>query len=119
MHIEIADHVDLDRAEALVSWLERPHLDRVTITLPGLDTTERERAAVTVLRLFNDCGCAWGLAALVLAGTGALLVRPDGGQGIAGVVLAGLLAAAAGKLLGLAWSRRRLLALLHNLRSAS
>ncbi|MEV6816443.1 hypothetical protein [Micromonospora sp. NPDC051296] len=119
MHIEIAGHADLDRAEALVSWLERPHLDRVTITLPGLDTTERERTAVTLRHLFNDCGCAWGLAALVVAGAGSLLAWPSGGRGIAVAVLGCLLAAAAGKLLGLAWSRRRLLALLHHLRSAS
>ncbi len=119
MHIEIADHADLDRAEALVSWLERPHLDRVIITLPGIGTTERERAAANLRHLFNDCGCAWGLAALVLAGAGSLLVWPSGARGVTGAVLGCLLAAVAGKLLGLAWSRRRLLALLHTLRSAA
>ena len=119
MHIEIANHADLDRAEALVSWLQRPHLDRVTITLPGLTATERKNAAMALRRLFNDCGCAWGLAALTAAVVGSVLIWPGSGRPLAGAVLGCLGAAVAGKLLGLASSRRRLLALLHALRSAA
>lgn len=119
MHIEIADCADLDRAEALVSWLRRPHLDRVTVTMPGLDAAERERAAKAIRHLFNDCGCTWGALALVAAGAGVLMVGPNGGRAVAGAALGCLAAAAAGKLLGLAWSRWRLLTRLRALRSAS
>ncbi|MEV6367723.1 hypothetical protein D7147_16075 [Micromonospora musae] len=119
MNIEIARVADLDRVETLVSWLKRPHLDRVTITMPGLDTTERERAARTIRHLFNDCGCAWAALAFVVAVPAAVLARPSGGAAYAVAALSCLAAAVAGKLLGLAWSRQRLLARLRALRSAS
>lgn len=119
MNIEIATHADLDRAEALVSWLRRPHLDRVTITMPGLDNTDRDRAVGAIRHLFNDCGCTWAAVALVAAGSAVLLIGPSGGRAVAGAALCCLTAAVAGKLLGLAWSRRRLLARLRSLRSAS
>ncbi|TYB93669.1 hypothetical protein FXF53_27730 [Micromonospora sp. WP24] len=119
MNIEIARVADLDRVETLVSWLKRPHLDRVTITMPGLDTTERERAARTIRHLFNDCGCAWAALAFVVAVPAAVLARPSGGAAYAVAALSCLAVAVAGKLLGLAWSRQRLLARLRALRSAS
>ncbi|MEV6377233.1 hypothetical protein [Micromonospora musae] len=119
MNIEIARVADLDRVETLVSWLKRPHLDRVTITMPGLDITERERAARTIRHLFNDCGCAWAALAFVVAVPAAVLARPSGGAAYAVAALSCLAAAVAGKLLGLAWSRQRLLARLRALRSAS
>ncbi|MEV4197724.1 hypothetical protein [Micromonospora globbae] len=119
MNIEIAHPADLDRVEALVSWLKRPHLDRVTITMPGLDATESDRAARTIRHLFNDCGCAWGASALVVAVAGAVLARPGGVAALATAALACLAAAVAGKLLGLAWSRQRLLARLRALRTAA
>jgi hypothetical protein len=119
MHIEIADRADLDRAETLVSLLRRPHLDRVTVTLPGLDATERERTAAIIRRLFNDCGCDWGALALVTAVVGVLMVGPSGGPAVAAAVLGCLAAAVAGKLLGLSWSRRRLLLRLRALRAVS
>ncbi|MFD0785019.1 hypothetical protein ACFQZ8_14020 [Micromonospora azadirachtae] len=119
MNIEIARAADLDRVETLVSWLKRPHLDRVTVTMPGLDTTERERAARTIRHLFNDCGCAFGALALVVTVAASVLARPSGGTAYAMTALTCLAAAVAGKLLGLAWSRQRLLARLRALRSAS
>ncbi|MFC0504379.1 hypothetical protein [Micromonospora costi] len=119
MNIEIAHPADLDRVETLVSWLKRPHLDRVTVTMPGLDATERDRAARTIRHLFNDCGCAWAALTFVVAVTVAVLARPSGGTAIAVAALTCVAAAIAGKLLGLAWSRQRLLARLRALRSAS
>lgn len=115
MHIEIAERTDLDRAGALVSWLRRPHVDRVVVTLAALDARERERSAEAIRRLFNDCGCTWSAVALVGAGGVALAA----GRSVIGVALTALAAAVAGKLLGLAWSRHRLLARLRALRLAA
>ncbi|MEU8297150.1 hypothetical protein AB0C04_07685 [Micromonospora sp. NPDC048909] len=119
MNIEIADQADLDRAETLVSWLQRPHLDRVTVTMPGLDDTERDRAARAIRHLFNDCGCTWAAVAFVAAGAAAVLIGPSGGRAVAVAAAGCLTTAVADKLLGLAWSRRRLLARLRSLHSAS
>ncbi|MCM0676766.1 hypothetical protein NCC78_19050 [Micromonospora phytophila] len=118
MDIRIADSADLDRTEALVSWLRRPHVDGVAVTVPGLDAARRERSARQLRRHFNDCGCAWSALALVAAVTAALVLGPRGGA-IAVAALGCLGAAVTGKLLGLAWSRRRLLTLLRALRTTS
>ncbi|SCF47193.1 hypothetical protein [Micromonospora mirobrigensis] len=118
MDVEIADRADLDRVAALVSLLHRPHLDRVTVTLSGLDATERRHTAELLRRLFNDCGCGAGALAMVVAVAVALLVGPHGGRAIATAALGCLGAAVAGKFLGLARSRRRLLVRLRALRAA-
>ncbi|HEX2772212.1 MAG TPA: hypothetical protein VHN18_07240 [Micromonosporaceae bacterium] len=119
MHLEIAGRADLDRAEALATWLRRPHVDQVAVRMPGLDSAECERSARAIRHLFNDCGCTWGALALLVAAVGVLVIGPAGWPDVGGSVLGCLAAAAGGKLLGLAWSRYHLLARLRALRSST
>ncbi|MFI7245277.1 hypothetical protein [Streptomyces qinglanensis] len=118
MHLVLQRAEDLRRAAALASWLGRPTVDEVVVLLPWLGTGERGRSAETVRRLFNDCGCTAGIAAFTGAVSAFLVYRLAIAPGVFpwplfGVtVLLGVAAGVCGKLLGLAWSRRRLRGLL-------
>ena len=103
----LADADDLRRAYAGATWLRRERVDHVLVALRSVPEPTRAEAARRVRRHLNACGCRAGEAALVLALAVALLIpwHPVGPAPTAVlVVLAGL----AGRLLGLAWSRRQL-----------
>jgi hypothetical protein len=96
---------DLDAAHADATWLGRARVDHVLLELPGLTERTRTQSALRVRRHINDCGCLWGEIAL-LAGIVTVWLTPVAVT--APVVLLVVLSAVAGKLLGLAWSRRQL-----------
>lgn len=112
MRLQLESHDDLFQAAALASWLDRPSVSEVVVTLPWLDTDERSSSAQAIRRLFNDCGCAVGsisamatVAAVLLP---QVLTRGWSWPAVGSAVGAGVAAAVAGKLAGLAWSRWRL-----------
>jgi len=116
MTLVIQDRRDLHRAGHLVSWLNRPAVDLVQVTLPWLDSREQQRNAKALKFYLNDCGCLWGVPAFVAAFAGCLAMAPSrGGQTWIAVGLSLLVAVAAAlvaKLAALAWSRWRLRVLL-------
>lgn len=116
--ISITGPHDARRLRARATWLGRPLVRSVEVSLPSLDGGARERTARRLRRLFNDCGCLWG-APTFLVTFGVLLARAwPAGLGWRSVVLAFAVAVAAAfgaKLLALAWSRWRLLRLLADL----
>ncbi|HKA85995.1 MAG TPA: hypothetical protein VKD21_19170 [Acidimicrobiales bacterium] len=101
----LADVGDIDAAYAKATWLGRSRVDSVTVALPGLDEGARADAATRVRRHVNDCGCLWGEIAILL-GVATIWLTPMA-LTVPTVLVVGL-AGIAGKLLGLAWSRRRL-----------
>ncbi|QLH25536.1 hypothetical protein [Streptomyces sp. Rer75] len=116
MRLKLECPEDLEHAAALASWLGRPTVHDVVVLVPWLDPDERRRSAATIRRLFNDCGCAAGMAAFAVTAGVALGYQfavggwswPSAGVGVLVAVAGG----AVGKLLGLAWSRHRLRSLL-------
>lgn len=118
--LELEDLEDLDRASVLASWLNRPSVEAVRVTLPWLGGDERLRAAEELHRQFNDCGCFWGGPAFLLVLGGSIAMRTSEGESpwsATGMALvAAVPAAVAAKLLGLAVSRWRLMACLRDLR---
>ncbi|MEU3193321.1 hypothetical protein ABZ686_22410 [Streptomyces sp. NPDC006992] len=124
MHLVLEGAEDLRRAAALASWLGRPTVDEVVVRLPWLGTGDRGRSAESVRRLFNDCGCVAGTAAFTVAVSAFLVYRLTIASGVFSwplfgvTVLLGVAAGVCGKLLGLAWSRRRLRGLLLRLSEA-
>ncbi|WP_233362184.1 hypothetical protein [Streptomyces sp. GMR22] len=116
MRLKLEWPEDLEHAAALASWFGRPSVHEVVVLVPWLDADEQHRSAASIRRLFNDCGCAAGMVAFAVT-VGVVLGRQlaVGGwswssAGIA--LLVGVVGAAVGKLLGLAWSRHRLRSLL-------
>ena len=59
MIIKLENQRDLEQASQLVSWLNRPVVDKVVVSLPWLDEGQRARIEKTMKFLFNDCGCLW------------------------------------------------------------
>jgi hypothetical protein len=117
--LELEDRDDLDRAVVLVSWLNRPSMEKVRVTLPWLDPSEQARSAAAIHRLFNDCGCLWGGPTFFLVLVGSLTTRfvaAEMSWAAMGVsFLVAMLAAFAAKILGLAVTRWRLLVWLRRL----
>ena len=107
---------DLQATAGMASWLRRPPVRDVIIDIPSIEDDVCRQAAKALRRHFNDCGCFWGAPAFLLALL-ALLFR--GGAhtwtGVTASLGLALAAGAGGKLLGLAWSRSRLLAWLRRL----
>jgi hypothetical protein len=116
MRLVLESSDDLERATALASWLNRPTVTEVVVRLPWIDGDERHTYATAIRRLFNDCGCAVATAAFIAAVAASLLtpvVTRDWSWPLVGTSLVlSITAAVAGKLLGLAWTRHRLRALL-------
>ena len=118
----IADGGDLRRAHDTASWLGRPRVERVVVTLPGLTEAERQRAGQRLRALHNDCGCRTGELSLVLTAAAvwlAPLAAPVPRPGWPVVLLLLVLAAVGGKLLGLARSRHLLREELRRLRATT
>jgi len=117
--LSLATAGDVADAVALVSWLNRPAVNQVSVEIPWLTSSEREDAAARLQRLFNDCGCGWGAFAFLAVLAVRLGPHLRGGEmswtmlGWAILLSAG--AAAGAKMLALAWSRWRLLSWLERL----
>jgi len=101
----LADAGDIDAAYTEATWLGRSRVDIVMVSLPGLTESARAEAALRVRRHLNDCGCLWGEIA-ILIGIATIWLTPVA-LTVPTVLVVGL-AGVAGKLFGLAWSRRRL-----------
>jgi hypothetical protein len=121
--LTISSRGDAERAAASVTWLARPHFEAVHIDLDGFDMASAAALGTRIRRLFNDCGCAWGeitlAAAVVVLLLGPPLVGWPSGLGWASGIAICAVAAVAGKLFGLAWSRRRVHHLLRQLAATS
>ena len=121
--LTISSRIDLERAVSSATWLSRPRVAAVHVSLHGVDQASSAALGTRIGKLFNDCGCAWGeitlAAALVVLLLGPALVGWPAGLGGGGVVVIGAVAAVAGKLFGLAWSRRRVRQLLRRLAATS
>ena len=100
---------DVAAAHAATGWRDRGRVERVVVDLPGMSPKVRAQAEQRIHRLRNDCGCLWGELGLLVVLLG-LTVGPAAGwvDGVLPVSGCALAAAVGGKLLGLAWSRRRL-----------
>lgn len=122
MRLVLDGRSDLERTERLATWLSRPAVDDVCVTLPWLDEDERHRVARAIQTYFNDCGCLVGAPAFVLALAWCLHASPwpDGSAWAAAgyTLLASVGAALAGKGAGLLWSRWRLRVLLRRMTHA-
>jgi hypothetical protein len=110
---------DVVEARALVRWIGRPHFSAVHVDAPSLDEDTRQRSAKRVRKLFNDCGCGSGQVAFLAAFPIALwrlLAEMDAALlAVAGGLVIATAVSIAGKGLGLAWSRWRLLTKLREL----
>ena len=107
----LAGAEDLRRAHDAASWLGRPRVDHVLVALPWVGEPLRSIAGRRVRRHLNDGGgrageLALGVAVLALWLVPSLLHVPRPGWPSVAVLL--IVTAVGGKLLGLAWSRRRL-----------
>ena len=60
MKIQLNNRDDVERARSLATWLSRPAVDQVVITIPWLPERQRARLEKRIKYLFNDCGCLWG-----------------------------------------------------------
>jgi hypothetical protein len=60
MKIILDSRADLEEAVQLISWLNRPTIDQVVVSIPWLDRNDQKRSEKFLKRLFNDCGCQWG-----------------------------------------------------------
>jgi hypothetical protein len=56
MIIVISNESELKQAAQLNRWLNRPHVERLHLSLEWIDPSNRERAAKVMQGLFNDCG---------------------------------------------------------------
>ena len=122
MTLVLRSRTDLARASRLASWLHRAPIDDVIVSLPWLDSRERQRAARTLRSHFNDCGCAEGTVAFVLVLAVCVWTQPWPGaawwMAIAYSFVSALFAAVPAKLGALLWSRWRLRVLLARLAPA-
>src|SRR5215213_2449124 len=78
MRLVISSNSDIEQARRLASWVNRPAVDHILITLPGMDTEERGRIARELKNHFNECGCTWGTVAFGLAAAWCLGTNPWG-----------------------------------------
>lgn len=119
MRLVLHGRSDLERTARLATWLSRPAVDDVSVTLPWLTEDERHRAARAIRRYFNDCGCLAGAPAFVIALAWCLAANPwpaGPAWSAAGyTLLASVGAALAGKGAGLFWSRWRLRVLIRRI----
>lgn len=118
MQLILEDSSDIERAQSLASWLNRPRVEHVQVLLPWLNAGEQTRAARAIQYYLNDCGCLWGAAAFLLVLIPSVCAEPWGSAGLrtAAVHLAVSLGAAlVAKLAGLGWSSWRLKVLLSRL----
>ena len=117
--LTISSRIDLERAVSSATWLSRPRVAAVHVSVDGVDQASSAALGTRIGKLFNDCGCAWGemalAVALVVLLLGPGLVAWPAGLNWAGVVAICAVAAVAGKLFGLALSRRRVRQLLRRL----
>ncbi len=67
MILKLKNQADLKEAATYISWLNRPHIESVLVSLPWLGKAEQSRLAKTLRFLFNDCGCLWGSPAFMIA----------------------------------------------------
>jgi hypothetical protein len=122
MTLVLSSRTDLARAGRLASWLHRVPIDRVIVSLPWLDSRERERAGHSLQAYFNDCGCGQGALAFVLVLAVSLWMDPWTGASpwtaVAYSFIAALFAAVPAKLAALLWSGWRLRVLLARLARA-
>jgi hypothetical protein len=108
MLLQLMDQSDLRAAHRHASWLRRPAVQQVEIGEGLLDGTERVQTAAALRRWFNDCGCGVGTIALLTTMAALLLTFGWTLPSLAVALASGLIAALAGKLAGLAWSRHRI-----------
>lgn len=118
----LATPEDIEQVYADASVLGRRPLDEVRVDLPWLTDDERESAARRVRQHHNDCGCRAGELVLALAAL-SIWLAPDlldvARPGWPDAALLLVVAAVAGKVLGLALSHRALRNELRRLRSGA
>ena len=121
--LTISNRRDAEQAVAFATWLSRPRLDAVHVTVDQIDQATAASLSARIRELFNDCGCAWGevslAVALIILVLGPTLVGWPAGLGWGGGIAVCAAAAVAGKLSGLAWSRRRVRQLLRQVAATS
>jgi hypothetical protein len=108
MILRLLDQSDLRAAHRQASWLRRPAVQQVEIGEAFLDEQQRVRTAAALRRWFNDCGCGFGTAALLVTTVALLLALGRTLPSLAVALVSGLVAALAGKVAALAWSRHRI-----------
>jgi hypothetical protein len=124
MRLIIAGNGDVEHAGRLATWLNRPAVDQVVVSVPWLEVAERHRLARTLEMHFNDGGYAFGVPAFVAAlawcfYTGSWSSDAASLPAAAAYTVAVSVASAmGGKLAGLAWSRWRLRTLLRHIAAA-
>ena len=121
--LTIANRSDAERAAASATWLSRPRFEAVRIDVEHVDGFTAASLSAQIRKLFNDCGCAWGEVILAVALITVVLGPPlagwPAGLGWGRSIAICVVAAVAGKLAGLAWSRRRVRQLLRRLAATS
>ncbi len=121
--LTISSRSDAERAAASATWLSRPRYESVRVDLEPLDQRTAASLSAQIRKLFNDCGCAWGelalVAAMITVLLGPRLVGWPASHGWGSSIAICVIAAIAGKLAGLAWSRRRVRHLLRHLAATS
>ena len=112
MIIKLKNQFDVEQAAQLVSWLNRPSVDNVQVSLPWLDENEQGQSARALKYLFNDCGCLWGGPAFLITFVSYVVIQLHTSAfswamlGSAFLIAVGV--ALVAKFLGLGWSRWRL-----------
>ncbi|MBE9168682.1 hypothetical protein IQ238_14595 [Pleurocapsales cyanobacterium LEGE 06147] len=112
MRIILENTKDLEKAIALISWLNRPSVEQVLVKLPWLEKAEQQQFEKALKFLFNDCGCQWGTPAFLIIFTWYFSTKLREGDfswnDLGMSLLIGVFTALTAKLLGLAWSHWRL-----------
>jgi len=67
MRLVLNNQADIESALGLTTWLSRPMLNQVELSLPQISKSEQNRFAKSIKNAFNDCGCFWGAPAFILS----------------------------------------------------
>jgi hypothetical protein len=67
MKIILNSRSDLEKAQQFISWLSRPTVDQVVVSIHWLDRAEQKRAEKLLKALLNDCGCQWGAPTFLIS----------------------------------------------------
>jgi hypothetical protein len=112
MIINIKNQKDIEEVLKYVSWLNRPNVDKLILSLPWLSKKQQSKYEKRLKFLFNDCGCLWGGPAFLITFS-ILFFSKLTTHGISlnflwKPFLIGIIAAFLGKFLGLRWSYWRI-----------